>query len=329
MAYRADIRAASAAHDPGRPARKAPRQTHFGGMAFTLLAFAYVCAPYVDFAAIKGNTVPAPQPDGLTGAAPSAAFTLDAELLDPARPLGHAPRTFAHSPPLQSQLQRAARTPGQADIATRQVAPSQQPIRTGSIPFPTPRPADIGSLQLQRPPLHAVMPSKARDDPFEKLFGKRQAGTVLAYAPSDGGVFNDGLGLSVALPPNDGLTAIYDIAARTVYLPDGTPLEAHSGFGPKMDDPRYVHVRMHGATPPHVYDLAPREALFHGDEALRMHPVGGAEAIFGRTGLLTHSYLLGPNGQSNGCVSFRDYEAFLRAYKDGRVKRLVVVARLD
>jgi hypothetical protein len=60
-----------------------------------------------------------------------------------------------------------------------------------------------------------------------------------------------------------------------------------------------------------------------------MHPVGGAEAIHGRAGLLTHSYLLGPNGQSNGCVSFKDYDAFLRAYKDGKVKRMVVVASLD
>ena len=86
--------------------------------------------------------------------------------------------------------------------------------------------------------------------------------------------------------PYDRETAVYDISARTVYLPDGTKLEAHSGLGPKLDDPRYVHVKMHGATPPHVYDLAPREALFHGVPALRLKPVGGEEAIFGRTGLL-------------------------------------------
>ena len=69
---------------------------------------------------------------------------------------------------------------------------------------------------------------------------------------------------------NDGYSAIYDITARAVHLPDGTRLEAHSGLGPKMDDPRHVNVRMHGATPPHVYDLTPREALFHGVEALRL-----------------------------------------------------------
>jgi hypothetical protein len=37
--------------------------------------------------------------------------------------------------------------------------------------------------------------------------------------------------------------------------------------------------------------------------------------------------MLGPNGDSNGCVSFKDYDAFLRAYQNGKVKRLVVVAR--
>ena len=35
-----------------------------------------------------------------------------------------------------------------------------------------------------------------------------------------------------------------------------------------------------------------------------------------------------PNGQSNGCVSFKDYNAFLQAFKRGEVKRLVVVGSL-
>jgi len=39
--------------------------------------------------------------------------------------------------------------------------------------------------------------------------------------------------------------------------------------------------------------------------------------------------MLGPNGDSNGCVSFRNYDAFLQAYLRGEVKRLAVVARLN
>jgi len=39
--------------------------------------------------------------------------------------------------------------------------------------------------------------------------------------------------------------------------------------------------------------------------------------------------MLGGNGQSNGCVSFRNYDAFLRAYQNGEIKRLAVVSQLD
>jgi hypothetical protein len=38
--------------------------------------------------------------------------------------------------------------------------------------------------------------------------------------------------------------------------------------------------------------------------------------------------MLGPNGQSNGCVSFSNYDAFLTAYLSGEVTRLVVVDHL-
>jgi hypothetical protein len=124
-------------------------------------------------------------------------------------------------------------------------------------------------------------------------------------------------------------TAVYDISAHTVYLPDGKRLEAHSGLGDKLDDPRSASVRMRGVTPPHLYDLKMREALFHGVPALRLNPVGGEDAIYGRSGLLAHTYMLGPNGDSNGCVSFKNYEAFLQAYRSGEIKRLAVVARLD
>ena len=114
-----------------------------------------------------------------------------------------------------------------------------------------------------------------------------------------------------------------------VYLPDGTKLEAHSGLGYRLDDPRSASVRMRGVTPPHLYELTPREALFHGVPALRLNPVGGEDEIYGRSGLLAHSFMLGPNGDSNGCVSFKNYEAFLHAYRSGEIKRLAVVARLD
>jgi hypothetical protein len=132
---------------------------------------------------------------------------------------------------------------------------------------------------------------------------------------------------SKSIPLPDPRTAVYDIAAHTVYLPDGERLEAHSGLGDKLDDPRYVNLRDRGPTPPNVYDLVLREQLFHEVRAIRLIPVGD-DNMFGRDGILAHSYMLGANGQSNGCVSFKDYPAFLRAYLRGEVDRLVVVPRL-
>jgi len=39
--------------------------------------------------------------------------------------------------------------------------------------------------------------------------------------------------------------------------------------------------------------------------------------------------MLGPNGDSNGCVVFKTTRPFLQAFQNGEVKRLVVVAHLD
>ena len=111
-------------------------------------------------------------------------------------------------------------------------------------------------------------------------------------------------------------------------MPDGTRLEAHSGLGDRLDDPRYPDEKMHGVTPPNVYDLSLRESPFHGVRALRMIPEDEART-FGRSGLLAHTYMLGPNGDSNGCVSFKNYDAFLQAYLNHEIKRLAVVTRLD
>jgi hypothetical protein len=125
----------------------------------------------------------------------------------------------------------------------------------------------------------------------------------------------------------DGQTAVYDIAAHAVYLPNGLTLEAHSGLGMLKDNPETVQARNAGATPPAVYDLRPREKLFHGVRALRMIPADGSDTL-GRAGLLVHSFMLGPEGDSNGCVSIRDYVRFRKAFDDGEINRLVVVPTL-
>jgi len=133
---------------------------------------------------------------------------------------------------------------------------------------------------------------------------------------------------AAALPEDDGRTAIYDITARMVYLPGGRKLEAHSGLGEMMDNPRHSHVRMHGVTPPNVYNLTMREAPFHNIRAIRLNPVDH-DRMHGRAGILAHPYMLGSNGQSNGCVSLKDYQTFVDYFDDGKITRLVVVERLD
>jgi Protein of unknown function (DUF2778) len=123
-------------------------------------------------------------------------------------------------------------------------------------------------------------------------------------------------------------TAIYDISARMVYLPSGERLEAHSGLGGYMDDVRAVNLKKLGPTPPNVYELKLRERPFHGVQAIRLVPVAGSK-MFGRDGILAHPFMLGDNGESNGCVSFKDYPAFLKAYQRGEITRIVVVEQLD
>ncbi|HLH90272.1 MAG TPA: DUF2778 domain-containing protein [Xanthobacteraceae bacterium] len=125
----------------------------------------------------------------------------------------------------------------------------------------------------------------------------------------------------------DAHAAVYDISAHTVYLPDGRKLEAHSGIGHRIDNPRYVEEKNRGPTPPNVYELSLREHIFHGVRALRLTPIGDGR-MYGRDGILAHSYMLGPNGQSNGCVAVRNYPALLQAFMSGEVQRLIVVDHL-
>jgi hypothetical protein len=336
-----------AEQDDERQVRRAGPQKLFGGVALACIALACGVTLYSNLFADQGDAVaPPPTVTVLTAKPTAPAVTVvakqptaatkpnlfvaprfDVALIDGTRPIGR-PLTFAQSAPLKTALRPIPQPPRQiAQIA-------QAPLTTASIPLPARRP-DIAPTY--NPTLQAAAQrgkfalASAESTPvamtaFEKIFGKREApNAALAYAAPDGGVSSDGKSLSGGTP-NDGLTAVYDISARTVYMPDGTRLEAHSGLREKLDDPRYVNMKMRGATPPHTYDLVPRESLFHGVPALRLIPIGGEGAVFGRTGLLAHTYMLGPNGDSNGCVSFKDYDAFLRAYHNGKVKRLVVVA---
>ncbi|MGO9024510.1 MAG: DUF2778 domain-containing protein [Beijerinckiaceae bacterium] len=265
-------------------------------------------------------------------------------LLDPKSSSGLTPLPLAQNSPLAANFVLLASAPADAIAEPEDEPPMLAvPELVESVPLPAPRPSELGppavrgglraaARQLAQRNKTIVRPTAQPDDHsfFAKLFGIRQSsGPVLAYAAPEGGVFGGARRLtSGPTPPFDQQTAVYDIAKHTVYLPNGTRLEAHSGLRDRLDDPRHVNERMRGATPPNVYALEPRAQLFHGVRALRLKPVGGG-SVFGRAGLLAHTYMLGPNGQSNGCVSFKNYNAFLQAYLNGDIKRLAVVASLD
>ena len=241
------------------------------------------------------------------------------------------------APPAPIDAAAAVLPPPDHPSPTTELRPSQV------VPLPVPRPADLRrsddssarqgtDRRRTRRAKDAGGPAPVADEPslLEKLFGiAPPSGVALSYASLGPSQLEPSAKARLSPTPYPDAragTAIYDISAQVVILPNGERLEAHSGLGDKLDDPRYVHVRMRGATPPGIYDLKEREQLFHGVRALRLTPVGTSASVHQRDGLLAHTYMLGPKGDSNGCVSFRDYEGFLQAYLRGEVQRLVVVA---
>jgi hypothetical protein len=204
----------------------------------------------------------------------------------------------------------------------RRIAVVEEPTpSSAAVPLPRSRPVEA-NLELRDSPVTAQSDNRTL---LQKLSDLLPARVTLASLSPDGGLLGDRPDL--ASLGYDNLTAVYDISARTVYMPNGLKLEAHSGLGRLMDDPGHVNERNAGATPPNVYDLKLRERPFHGVQALRMIAVGAQDTL-GRSGLLAHSYMLGANGDSNGCVSIKDYERFLKAFNNGEINRLVVVPSL-
>ena len=229
---------------------------------------------------------------------------------------------------VEAKLQAEAK-PDIARVASVPAAPSPRPAAHGSAPAPSPRiaqapraaqsreaiyslasadpapPATTGSIGAATRPAAAIAPAAHA----------KPAAPVLAYANPD-------------VPARDNHTAIYDIIAHTVYMPDGERLEAHSGLGRMLDDPHYASAKARGPTPPNVYNLTARDGLFHGVAAIRLNPVSDSK-MYGRDGILAHTYMLGPSGQSFGCVSFKHYSEFLHAFQRGEVNRMVVVPHLQ
>ena len=203
--------------------------------------------------------------------------------------------------------------PAESDL----VAGGQDPVAADQDPAADDQQSiSAGQVSNDQDTLGVIPASGWWHESFDELF----PGLVTQEFPSDVDF--------LLRPDDDARTAIYDIAARAVYLPNGRKLEAHSGLGDLRDSPDHAHIRMRGPTPPNVYKLTMRKKLFHGVRAIRLNPVN-ENLMFGRDGMLAHSFLHGPSGQSNGCVAFRNYPEFLNAFLNGEITRLIVVDRLE
>ncbi|WP_245454048.1 DUF2778 domain-containing protein [Aquabacter cavernae] len=246
-------------------------------------------------------------PNPLAGGARRAAATDSKEIALAPAPLPPAALPSAHLPsahvplPQNHPLSAAERQ----QTAEAPAAGSDARDRIAAAPVPTRNPLLSGGEQQ----VAALPPPASTPGPVEPPAAKAQDGS------------------DIALPGPGDKYAVYDIKGKTVYMPSGERMEAHSGYGDGFDNIQQVSTRMVGPTPPNTYVLSMRERLFHGVQALRMRPVGEGK-MYGRDGFLTHSYLMGDRGDSNGCVSFKDYDKFLAAYKSGQVTKIIVVAAL-
>lgn len=294
-------------------ARSAAKQALVEKFARQRLASSLLAAQAASKAAADTKVASLEAPD-TTGSIPQtdpAAATVTAALSQSAAASGAA----------QDSAVSALETTAVASLETR------APVKPGAIMPPTP---DL----KPEPPKRAPAAVAAKPDKPTRETAKP---TVLAYATpgnpedDDNGVFSGigklfGGGGGRATPGNG--VAVYDISAATVHMPDGSKLEAHSGIGHRMDNPKYTHVRNLGPTPPNVYKLRMRERLFHGVEAIRMLPYDRG-AMKGRDGMLTHTRLLRSSIGSHGCVAFKDYNKFLTAFKQGKIHTLIVVPSMN
>jgi hypothetical protein len=269
-----------------------------------------------------------PRISALVSTGPRALALADPETTGSINPAVHANKSF-------EDRWASAYVPASGSAVAMPLLPQPRVVYAQNIPMPPSRP-NVEQLIAQAaiPPVENVPLPQASPEP-QVVARSQAAKPVLQIAaaeipapPATPRVPPKAPERVASLPATDKRTAVYDISAHTVYLPDGERLEAHSGLGDKMDDPSFIKVRMRGPTPPNVYDLTLREEIFHGVRAIRLNPVD-EDKMYGRAGMLAHTYMLGENGQSNGCVSFKDYQKFLRAFLDGKVDRLVVVAKLD
>lgn len=266
-----------------------------------------------------------PPQDAMPGSVPLPTWRPQAEIdQSDEAPEVKAPEVKANAPKVQaSKAAKAQSQPSKANRVETAAAPQVEMPRAPALSPRSSSPAAKPSMQEDMQGSPGMQGSRGMQSSPGKPAKRSKAADMLAYAKPDSPAGGGGVFGNLFTKPGSGV-AVYDISAKTVYMPDGSRLEAHSGLGSMADQPRYANRKNAGPTPPHTYDLRLRESRFHGVEALRLTPIDGKNK-FGRDGFLAHTYLLrGRRGESSGCVVFKDYASFLAAFKKGKIKRLVV-----
>jgi hypothetical protein len=143
-------------------------------------------------------------------------------------PQSQAKSEIAHAPNLTHV---ATLTPAAAPASPLPSTPplprKRTPEWSNTLPLPRPHPS---KHEIAGSPLGQTSPQVAAAKPPAASTTEKRVTAQQIYNKS----------MSPSDP--DSRTAIYDISARTVYLPNGEKLEAHSGLGDKRDDPQYIHV---------------------------------------------------------------------------------------
>ena len=181
-----------------------------------------------------------------------AIASFDVRFVDPSAPSSELLR-----PALSFEDRFGAATPSMGLAVRTEAVPVPDPARSTS-PVAERAPRLAAAVPLPRPAPNRAPPryrlASLGDTPLPSS----------AYAPPDATPRESGIGLLLRkltsrdpagsdtapsdpaakdanpLGPDPAHTAIYDISARTVYMPGGERLEAHSGLGGNMDDVRSV-----------------------------------------------------------------------------------------
>ncbi len=235
---------------------------------------------------------------------------------EPALP---APYVYAPAGPLKSIFN----APAEPDYA-----PATQP-RIAVAPAPNPPPRQQAPLFPQKPssPSVALGPSVPAP-PTRPIDLNVAAPAVVALAPSPTPgpeKKTDGVELAPkppALNQFDRFTAVYDLMAHTVFLPDGSRLEAHSGLGPLGTIPPMSWKRTGARRRRMNMNSRCARACSTACRRCGSIPSAGRMRSMAAPGCSPTPTCWGPDGDSNGCVSFKNYDAFLAAFQSGPSRSL-------